>query len=94
MDLSLHQDISIQYFIFSHRRNEVTRRGIVLQRFSRGFLIRNRIRNNRRNNETMSFCINPYDVVLNLRDKDDRNVYLDGCKGLKDDGLFEGNKEK
>ena len=51
---------------------------------------RRRIRNNR----TMVFCINPYDVVLNSSDKDDRKVYLDGCKGLKDDDLFDGSKEK
>ena len=79
MDLSLQKDISRQYHIFNCRRNKVARR---------------RIRNNGRSNRMMAFCVNPYDVVLNLRDKDDRKVYFDGCKALKDDDLFDGSKEK
>ena len=42
----------------------------------------------------MAFCINPYDVTLDLRNKDDRKIYLDGCKGLDKDDLFDGSKEK
>ena len=42
----------------------------------------------------MPFCINPYDVTLNLRNKDDRKIYLDGYKGLGQNDLFDGSKEK
>ena len=42
----------------------------------------------------MAFCLNPYDVTLDLRNKDDRKIYLDGCKGLDKEDLFDGSKEK
>ena len=42
----------------------------------------------------MAFCINPYDVTLDLRNKDDRKIYLDGCKGLDKDDLFDDSKGK
>ena len=42
----------------------------------------------------MAFCINPYNVTLDLRNKDDCKIYLDGCKGLDKGDLFDGSKEK
>ena len=41
----------------------------------------------------MAFLINPYDADLNLADKDDRKLFKDGCRGLKDEDLFDGKKE-
>ena len=41
----------------------------------------------------MVFFINPYDADLNLADKDDRKLFKDGCRGLKDEDLFDGKKE-
>ena len=41
----------------------------------------------------MAFLINPYDVDLNLADKDDRKLFKDGCAGLKEGDLFDGKKE-
>ena len=41
----------------------------------------------------MAFLINPYDADLNLGDKDDRELFKDGCRGLKDEDLFDGRKE-
>ena len=41
----------------------------------------------------MTFLLNPYDATLDLTDKDDRNLYQEGCKGLKDKDTFNGKKE-
>ena len=41
----------------------------------------------------MAFILNPYDADLDLNDKDDRKLFQDGCKGLKDDQLLDGKKE-
>ena len=40
-----------------------------------------------------TFILNPYDVTLDLRDKEDRKIFKDGCKGLKETELFDGKKE-
>ena len=39
-----------------------------------------------------SFLLNPYDATLNLADKDDRKIFQEGCKGLKDKEIFDGKK--
>ena len=39
-----------------------------------------------------SFLLNPYDATLNLADKDDRKLFQEGCKGLKDKDIFDGKK--
>ena len=42
----------------------------------------------------MVFVLNPYDADLDLTDKDDRKLYNDGCKGLKETGdHFDGKKK-
>ena len=41
----------------------------------------------------MAFILNPYDLLLDLHDKDDRKLFKDGCKGLKEKELFDGKKE-
>ena len=91
MEIALRQEIARKYRVLNRRRNIITRRRILLQRLGRGFLVRRR---QARRTRTMAFCFNPYDLPLNLRDKDDHKVYLDGCKGLKDDDLFDGSKAK
>ena len=45
-----------------------------------------------RNIQTMAFCLNSYNVVVNRRDKDDEKLYLDGYKGLRDSDLFNQSK--
>ena len=39
------------------------------------------------------FLLNPYDAILDLADKDDRKLYQEACKGLKEKDLFDGKKE-
>ena len=39
------------------------------------------------------FLLNPYDAPLDLNDKDDRKLYQEACKGLKDKDLFDGKRE-
>ena len=39
------------------------------------------------------FLLNPYDAPLDLSNKDDRKLYQDACKGLKDKDLFDGKRE-
>ena len=39
------------------------------------------------------FLLNPYDAPLDLTDKDDRKLYQEACKGLKDKDLFDGKRE-
>ena len=41
----------------------------------------------------MTFVLNPYDNVLDLSDKEDRKLFTDGCKGLKENDLFDGKKQ-
>ena len=41
----------------------------------------------------VAFILNSYDAELNLTDKDDRKMYNDACKGLKEANLFDGKKE-
>ena len=98
MDPALRQDISRKYRILNRRRNEINKKRTLIQRIGRGFIVRRRIqnelRNARRSNLPRMFCINPYDVTLDLRNKDDRKIYLDGCKGLDKEDLFDGSKEK
>ena len=40
-----------------------------------------------------SFLSNPYDVPLNLSDKDDHKLYQEACKGLKSEDCFDGKRE-
>ena len=41
----------------------------------------------------MAFTLNPYDLELDLADRDDRKLYLEGCAGLKNDSdRFDGKK--
>ena len=40
-----------------------------------------------------SFLSNPYDVTLNLADKDDGKLFQEGCKGLKNKDIFDGKKQ-
>ena len=39
-----------------------------------------------------SFLLNPYDATLNLVDKDDRKLFKEGSKGLKDKHIFDSKK--
>ena len=39
------------------------------------------------------FLLNPYDAPLDLADKDDRKLYQEACKGLRDKDLFDGKRE-
>ena len=39
------------------------------------------------------FLLNPYDAPLDLADKDDRKLYQEVCKGLRDKDLFDGKRE-
>ena len=41
----------------------------------------------------MAFLLNPYDATLNLADKDDRKLFQEGCKGLKENDIFDGRKQ-
>ena len=41
----------------------------------------------------MAFILNPYEANLDLTDKDDRKLFADASKGLKDDNLFDGKRE-
>jgi len=41
----------------------------------------------------MAFSLNPFDRDLNLTDKDDRKLFKDGCKGLKEENKFDGKRE-
>ena len=36
-----------------------------------------------------SFLLNPYDITLNLADKDDWKLFKEGSKGLKDKDIFD-----
>ena len=40
----------------------------------------------------MAFVLNPYDIVLNLANKDDRKLFTDGSKGVKAEDVFDGRK--
>ena len=37
--------------------------------------------------------LNPYDVILNLGNKDDRKLFTDGCNSLKAEDLYDGKKQ-
>ena len=39
------------------------------------------------------FLLNPYDAPLDLNDKDDRKLYQEACKVLKDKDLFDGKRD-
>ena len=39
------------------------------------------------------FLLNPYDAPLDLADKDDRKLYQEAYKGLRDKDLFDGKRE-
>ena len=39
------------------------------------------------------FLLNPYDAPLDLSNKDDRKLYQEACKGLKDKDLFDRKRE-
>ena len=41
----------------------------------------------------MAFMLNPYDAVLDLSNKDDRKLFSDACKGLKEENVFDRKKE-
>ena len=41
----------------------------------------------------MIFVLNPYDSVLDLADRDDRKLFTEGCKGLKENDVFDGKKQ-
>ena len=41
----------------------------------------------------MAFLLNPYDATRNLADKDDRKLFQEGCKGLKEKDIFDGRKQ-
>ena len=42
----------------------------------------------------MAFILNPYNLELDLNDKDDRRLYKEGCVGLKDEkDHFDGKKK-
>ena len=40
-----------------------------------------------------ALLLNPYDAVLDLNNKEDRKLFQDACKGLKDKDLFDGKRE-
>ena len=40
-----------------------------------------------------SFLLNLYDTTLNLADKDNRKIFQEGCKGLKESYIFDGKKQ-
>ena len=39
------------------------------------------------------FILNPYEVPLDLNDKDDRKLFKEGSRGLKEEELFDGKKQ-
>ena len=41
----------------------------------------------------MAFILNPFEANLDLTDKDDRKLFADASKGLKDENLFDGKRE-
>ena len=41
----------------------------------------------------MTFVLNPYDKALDLTDKEDRKLFTEGCKGIKEEDLFDGKKQ-
>ena len=41
-----------------------------------------------------TFLLNPYDATLNLNNKDDRKLFQDACKGLKEKDLYGGERDK
>ena len=42
----------------------------------------------------MATIFNPYDAVLDLRNKDDRKLFLDASKGLAESNLYDGSESK
>ena len=42
----------------------------------------------------MAFILNPYDNILDLTNRDDRRLFQDACKGLKDEDKFSGKKSE
>ena len=40
-----------------------------------------------------NFLLNPYEADLNLNDKDDRKLFSEASKGLKEGNLFDGKRE-
>ena len=40
-----------------------------------------------------SFLLNPYDTTLHLQNKEDRKLFQDACKGLKEKDQFGGRIE-
>ena len=41
----------------------------------------------------MTFLLNPYEADLDQSDKDDRKLFAEASKGLKEENLFEGKRE-
>ena len=41
----------------------------------------------------MAFILNPYDAQLDLSNKEDRKLYQDACRGLRENDYFDGRKE-
>ena len=41
----------------------------------------------------MAFLLNPYEADLDLSDKEDRKLFAEASKGLKDGNLFDGKRE-
>ena len=42
---------------------------------------------------TMAFLLNPYDAELDLSNKEDRKLFTEGCKGVKEKDIFDGKKQ-
>ena len=40
-----------------------------------------------------TFFFNPYDAPLDLTDKEDRKLYQEACKGIKNEDRFDGKRE-
>ena len=40
------------------------------------------------------FLLNPYDATLDLKNKEDRKLFQDACRGLKEKDLFGGGRDK
>eukprot|EP00957_Ditylum_brightwellii_P212335 15367190-Ditylum_brightwellii.AAC.5 len=66
----------------------------ILQRFFRNSIAGSSRRRRRRTQNKILFILNPYDGDLNLADKGDRKLFVDGIKGIEESQRFDGKKEK
>ena len=75
------------------KRIEIERKRVLIQRFGRGYLARDRNRNKFQNIARIPTIFNPYESKTDLTTNDGKKMYIDVCKGLKEKNLYGGTKE-